>query len=206
MQRKTVAFLIFALVIVVLSAVIYFLNPYLQSYSDRFLTAINTISFDIAESNFKIINKSKYLRVSINDEKKLEQILRRYSPLLNEKDGITLIIEDSPQLFNFGWGNGDAFGYSFQDPESNRLIISMKIDLDVLQNYNWDLITIAGEAESLFINSLERATLNLDITKSDTRSEAEENEKANAIDESALNALYELNGDNNTELFKVKIL
>jgi hypothetical protein len=206
MNRNTIIFLVIGLIIILLGVSYYFFGSNLSNIGATISQKLNSKSIKLESNQFTIINNSKSVKVNINDEKKLEQIFRRYERLFATYKSLELTIEDTPQEINFGWGDGAAFGYTIEPSSDSILKISLRVNTKVIDLSQWHENDIEDETETTFINSLERSTINLDPQKKATYSGPEEDEKSTLIDEATVMALDELYTDNNNRLFKIKIL
>jgi hypothetical protein len=207
MNKKTFIFLIIGIVIVAAALVYYFFSDTLHPKIRNFVTEkFYTKTYNFSGNKFSLINNSKKVSIKINDQKKLEQIIRRYSNLYSRYQGIELTIEDEPQEMNFSWEDGSPFGYTINSKPDPILKLSLKIDIDLLNKYQWPIERVATESEYTLLNALERADMNLDPEKKVTRSGVEELEKVTIIEDKALKASEELYTDNQTELFEIKLL
>lgn len=196
------------IVLVALSGAYFYIISRFPNLNSDVTRILSTKKYQINDTELVIINNSKSVNVQIRDKKKLEQIVRKYNELFPKYKTIELTFEDSTQDINFGWGDGDAFGYSLgsypQQASDPTLKISMKINMPIINKYSWNATRVESETEALFINSLERTVINQDLTKSDTHSESEERTKSAQIEDNVTKSLEELDRDNQNLLFEIK--
>lgn len=205
MKKQTVVLFCVTIFFLLVSLLIYFNLEKLQT-----ITLTREFPFYIPKEqvyltdNKKVvfIDDSQTINFRINDKKKLEQIIRRYENIYNERfQTVRIIFSDDLQDFTFAWENGTPFSYSVDMFTAPNIDITLNINLDVLEANFWRKSMIEEETEAILLNALERALVNMDPEKENTHSEAEEEEKSTLIDESAVKAYEELYTDNSNTLF-----
>lgn len=208
MDKKTRIFFVICLILIICSGGYYYIVKSFPKISTNISNLLFTKKYKVEDTQLVIINNSKYVTVQIRDQKKLEQLVRKYNQLFPKYKTIQLTLTDSTQDINFGWGTGDAFGYSLesypQQLSDPILKISMQINMPIINKYSWPQNRLESETEALFVNSLERSVINQDITQSDTHSETEERAKSAEIENNVIESLEELDRNNPNLLFEIK--